>query len=170
MRVVRSEAGFTLVEMLMAVAVMGIITLPLTNAMVVGLRTSGKTANILVASADRQLLANYLPPDALSASSATSDAASPGCASPAGTRVVLLTWSEFTGTVTTFASDYRLVPAGTTTKLVRARCVAGGVAEEVTVAHDVAGATPTIAGSTVAITVTDSLGAQYTVSGTRRAA
>lgn len=168
-RIVRSEAGFTLVEMLMAVAVLGIISLPLTNAVVVGLRTSDRTAKVLVASADRQMLANYLPPDALSATAATTAAAAGGCLAPAGTRVVLLTWSEFTGTVTTYASDYRLVPVGTTTKLVRDRCVLGGAAEAVTVAHDATAAAAAIGTGGVAITVTDSLGAQYTVSGMRRA-
>lgn len=171
-RFVRSEAGFTLPEVLMAIAVLGIIIVPLTNAMVVGLRSSGRTTDVLVASADRQMLANYLPPDALSASVVKTDAASPGCAAPAGSRVLLLGWSEYTGTVpvTSYASDYRLVPGGTGTRLVRDRCVAGGVAEEVVVAHDAVAAAPVIDGTTVGIVVTDSFGAQYTVSGTRRAA
>ena len=39
--------------------------------MVVGLRSSDRTAKLLVASADRQMLTNYLPPDALSASAAS---------------------------------------------------------------------------------------------------
>jgi len=169
--VVRSEAGFTLVEMLMTVAILGIITLPLTNAMVIGLRSSDRTAKVLVTSADRQMLTNYLSPDALSATGATtSAAASGGCLAADGTRVVLLTWSEWTGVATDYASDYRLVPVGTTNRLVRDRCVAGSTAEEVTVAHDATAAAAIIAGSKVAITVTDSLGAQYTVSGTRRAA
>lgn len=167
-RMVRSEAGFTLPEMLMAVAVMAIIIVPLTNAMVVGLRTSGRTAAVLVTSADRQMLTNYLPPDALSASAATTDTAASGCLSSVGTRVLLLTWSEYTGTVKSYAADYRLVPAGAGTKLVRDRCVAGEVPEEVTVAHDATAASASVAGGTVAVTVTDSLGAQYTVSGSRR--
>jgi hypothetical protein len=143
---------------------------PMTNAMVVGLRSSGKTTDVLVASADRQMLTNYLPPDALSASAATTDGAVSGCAAPAGTRVLLLTWSEFTGTTISYASDYRLVPVGATTKRVRDRCVAGGVAQVVTVAHDAVAATSLVNGPTVGITVTDSLGAQYTVSGSRRVA
>jgi prepilin-type N-terminal cleavage/methylation domain-containing protein len=167
---VRSEAGLTLTELLVAIAVLGIIILPLTNAIVVGLRTSDHTAAVLVTSADRQMLTNYLPPDALSATAATANgAAAGGCVTASGTRVVLLTWSEFSGSLTSYASDYRLVPVGTGNKLVRDRCVAGATAEEVTVAHDAAAATATISGGTVALTVTDSLGAQYTVSGTRRA-
>ena len=81
-----------------------------------------------------------------------------------------MTWSEFTGFVTSYASDYRLVPGGTGQQLVRDRCIAGAVPDQVTVAHDAVAASATIAGGKVAITVTDSLGAQYTVSGTRRAA
>jgi prepilin-type N-terminal cleavage/methylation domain-containing protein len=170
--IVRSEAGFTLIEMLMAVAVLGIIGLPLTNAMVVGLRTSDRTAKVLVTSADRQMLTNYLPPDALSATVATNEgAATGGCLTADGTRVVLLNWSEFDGAfTTTYASDYRLIPGTTANRLVRDRCVAGSAANEITVAHDAAGAVATITDGKVAITVTDSLGAQYTVSGTRRAA
>lgn len=165
---VRSEAGLTLPEMLLAVSILGIIVLPLTNAMVAGLRTSDRTADVLVTSADRQMLANYLPPDALSATAATASESASGCLNPTGARVLLLTWSEFTGAVTTYASDYRLVPVAAGKKLVRDRCITGGVAEEVTVAHDATSASPTVNGSAVAITVTDSLGAQYTVSGTRR--
>jgi prepilin-type N-terminal cleavage/methylation domain-containing protein len=169
--IVRSEAGFTLVEMLMAVVVLGIVGLPLTNAMVVGLRTSDRTAKVLVTSADRQMLTNYLAPDALSATVATTDGgATGGCLTADGARVVLLNWSEFDGHfTTTYASDYRLLPGVTANRLVRGRCVAGSPANEITVAHDAAAAIATIAGGKVAITVTDSLGAQYTVSGTRRA-
>jgi len=171
--IVRSEAGFTLVEVLMTVAILGIISLPLTNAMVVGLRTSDRTASVLVTSADRQMLANYLPPDALSATGGTTGAGT-GCLNPSGARVLLLTWSETTliqpSIVTkTYASDYRLVPVGTTNKLVRDRCEVGTAAEEVTVAHAAASATATPV-SPFAITVTDSMGESYTVSGTRRAA
>ena len=61
-----------------------------------------------------------------------------------------------------------MVAGGAGTKLVRDRCVAGAVPEEVTVAHDAAAATASVVGGTVAVTVTDSLGAQYTVSGSRR--
>jgi len=155
--------------MLVSIAILGIIVLPLTNAMVAGLRTSDRTAHVLLTSADRQMLANYLPPDALSATGATDAESASGCLNPAGARVLLLTWSEFTGVVTTYASDYRLVPAVAGNKLVRDRCISGGVAQEVTVAHDATSASPSVNGSAVAITVTDSLGAQYTVSGTRRA-
>jgi prepilin-type N-terminal cleavage/methylation domain-containing protein len=171
-RSIRSEAGFTLPEMLMAVAVLGIIIVPLTNAMVVGLRTSGRTASVLVTSADRQMLTNYFPPDALSATAATADPAATACIIADGTRVVLFTWSEFVGAPVpdTYASDYRLVTNGTRTTLVRNRCVLTSTAEQVVVAHDATTAIASISGGTVALTVTDSLGAQYTVSGTRRAA
>lgn len=169
----RSEAGVTLVELLTVIAILGIIVVPLTNATIVGLRTSDKTAKVLVASADRQMLTNYLAPDALSATS--SDPAATACVGPAGSRVLLLTWSEATQlapvrVITSYASDYRLVTIAGRQRLVRDYCVAGGAAQEVTVAHDAAAASPTVAAGKVAITVTDSLGAQYTVSGTRRAA
>ncbi len=167
---VRSEAGFTLVEMLMVVAVLGIIIVPLTNAMFVGFRTSDRTARVLVTSADRQMLTNYLPPDALSATAATVDPAATGCLTADGTRVILLTWREWDGSPTEYASDYRLVPTGTHTALVRNRCVLTSMAEQVVVAHDVTAASASIVNGTVALTVTDSLSAQYTVSGTRRAA
>jgi prepilin-type N-terminal cleavage/methylation domain-containing protein len=170
--IVRSEAGFTLVEMLATIAILGIISLPLTNAFVVGLRSSDRTAKLLVTSADRQMLANYLPPDALSATGATTGAGT-GCLGAAGTRVLLLTWTETIrisppAVTKAYASDYRLVPAGTTNNLVRDRCDLGTAAEEVTVAHDATSATADAAN--LSITVTDSLGASYTVSGSRRAA
>lgn len=168
---VRSEGGFTLVEVLTVIAVLGIISLPLANSMMVGLRTSDRTAKILVTSADRQMLTNYLSPDALSANTATTDgAATGGCLTADGTRVLLLTWTEFDGASTSYVSDYRLVPNASGKKLVRDRCTPGSGADETTVIHDAAAASATITGGKVAIQITDSLGAQYQVSGTRRAA
>jgi prepilin-type N-terminal cleavage/methylation domain-containing protein len=170
-----SEAGFTLPEVLIVIAILGIIVVSLTNAMVVGLRSSSRTATVLVASADRQMLTTYFPPDALSATTATADPAAVGCTGVTGDRVLLLAWSEFDPLFpqfpTSFFADYRLIPGGTGKELVRDSCVGSVPADEIKVAHDATAAIPVFpGGTTVGIQVTDSLGAQYTVSGSRRAA
>ena len=57
------ESGFTLIEVLVAIAVLGIILLPLTTAMAIGYRTLDQTSNRLTSSSDAEFLASYLPSD-----------------------------------------------------------------------------------------------------------
>jgi prepilin-type N-terminal cleavage/methylation domain-containing protein len=63
----RSDAGFTLVELLLAIAILGVVIGPLAGGIIVGLRTMDQTSNRYSASNDAQVLARYLPPDVLSA-------------------------------------------------------------------------------------------------------
>jgi prepilin-type N-terminal cleavage/methylation domain-containing protein len=65
-----AESGFTLVELLMAVTILGIIVTPLGAAFFVALRTVDETSNRRASSHDAQLLSIYLPPDVQNASDA----------------------------------------------------------------------------------------------------
>lgn len=66
----RAEAGFTLVELMVAVVIMGIVIAPLSAGMFVALRTMDETSNRRAGSNDAQLLSLYLPPDVQSADDA----------------------------------------------------------------------------------------------------
>ncbi|MEV4314362.1 prepilin-type N-terminal cleavage/methylation domain-containing protein [Actinocrispum sp. NPDC049592] len=57
------EAGFTLVELLIAIVIIGVITVPLANALMGSLRNTGETSNRLELSHDAQLTAAYFAKD-----------------------------------------------------------------------------------------------------------
>jgi prepilin-type N-terminal cleavage/methylation domain-containing protein len=79
----RDESGFTLVELLIAVVVMGMIVTVIGAAVNVGLRTMDDTSNRLTSSTDAQLLSIYLPKDVQSASVAvTSGITCSGASNP----------------------------------------------------------------------------------------
>lgn len=65
-----SQSGYTLVELLVAITIMGIIMVPLTTGTVIAYRTMGLTSNSLTSSSDAQVLSVYLPADVKSADSA----------------------------------------------------------------------------------------------------
>lgn len=59
----RREAGFTLVELLIAIVIIGVITVPLANALMGSLRNTGETQNRLELSHDAQMTAAYFAKD-----------------------------------------------------------------------------------------------------------
>jgi prepilin-type N-terminal cleavage/methylation domain-containing protein len=65
-----SEDGFTLVELLMAIVILGIIIGPLSAGFFIALRTTDETSNRRAGSHDAQLLSIYLPPDVQNADDA----------------------------------------------------------------------------------------------------
>ena len=61
------ERGFTLVELMMAIALTGVVIAPLAAGIVVGLRTGDEAYNRVAGSNAAQLLSVWLPPDLQSA-------------------------------------------------------------------------------------------------------
>lgn len=58
-----SERGVTLVELIVAISISGIIIAAITNAIFVGFKTTDKTTDRLAESHNTQLVANYFPAD-----------------------------------------------------------------------------------------------------------
>jgi prepilin-type N-terminal cleavage/methylation domain-containing protein len=73
----RSESGFTLIEVLVATVVLGLIIGPMTAAIILGFKTEGTVAERLTTSQGRFLLNVYVPRDAMQASKAYASSAGP---------------------------------------------------------------------------------------------
>lgn len=60
---IRSEAGFTLVELLVAIVIIGIITIPLSGTVMSALKNTGTTTDRMDLSHDAQLSSSYFARD-----------------------------------------------------------------------------------------------------------
>jgi prepilin-type N-terminal cleavage/methylation domain-containing protein len=74
----KDERGFTLVELLLAVVVLGMIVVALGSAFSVGVRSMNDTSDRLSGSSDAQQLSVFFPPDVESASAAVASATGSG--------------------------------------------------------------------------------------------
>ncbi len=180
----RDDAGFTLVELLMAIVIMGIVIGPLAAGLLIGLRTSDETANRLAGSNDAQLLSVWLPPDVQSAGGSAGDVVgsltgNTDCSGRA--NALRLGWRETLGSTTTsFVAAYAVSQDSVGDwRLVRYFCTNGGAPTTHVVARNLAGSsavTSTITGTKVALTVTEKstpanpTSYTFTVSGHRRTA
>lgn len=59
----RQDDGFTITELMIAMLIMGIITVPLVSAFVLGLTTTGRGIQDATNSSDAQLLGSFFEPD-----------------------------------------------------------------------------------------------------------
>lgn len=175
----RGEHGFTLVELMLATVIMGIIVVPLTAGIIVGLRTTEQTRVRLKGSNDAQLLSVWFPPDVQSTGNQSGDVATTSNSECSGVSNVLrLQWRETQGSTTT---TYRVAYATRTAtsggyELVRYACTNSGSASTHVVARNLASAsavTISTSGTRISMTVTgaaaqNDTGYTFTVSGNRR--
>lgn len=160
-----SDDGFTLVELVMTVAIVGIIVAGLAGIVLRYLQDTVDTTTRLSESHDVQFTAAYWQRDVASTGlrSSTYDttthsfslvqsvAPSGGlalCPLPTGTKVVTLAWSEYSslnsqGTPDRVTVTYVAQADGTVYELVRVRCEGTAVDSQVEVAHHLR-AVPTI--------------------------
>ena len=123
----RTDRGFTLPEVLIAVMLMGILASVVTMAVVTSIRTAPKVASRADSSIAVQGITTFLPPDVDSTEPGQFDVA-PGTASGCsgtdeGINVVHMTWfEEFAGSRTTFVANYRFVVDGTGGIIQRVSC------------------------------------------------
>ena len=170
----RSEAGFTLMEMLVCIAVLGIIMVPFARGMFFGYNTMSATTNRAKASLDSQFLTTTFPNDVASAESALTTGIS--CTGVTGTAKLQLKSVD-----NTFNVVYGL-SSTTPAVLTRYVCTSGAASSPVVLARDVkdsSSVTVTVTGSPftkASMTVTEAKAAtndvtnySFTVTGSRRA-
>jgi len=155
-----SDAGITLIELVIAIAVGSIIIGGVTAALLSALLNYTSSATRLAESHDAQLLAAWFLPDAQSAATPvdTTAGAGTGCAGPVvpgSANVVAMTWSDYDGSGT-YAAAYRLEPnTDGMSSLVRYFCApAGGTPSRVVVGHSIASASASTTPQAVTLRVT----------------
>jgi prepilin-type N-terminal cleavage/methylation domain-containing protein len=163
-RLARADDGFTLIELIVTVAIMTVISSALIGVVLIYLKTATQTRTRLAESTDQQFVSTYWQADvaSLGKRSFSPGAADPvpseasvvvapggGCGSSAGTVVVRLDWTEFNvvddaHAWNTSEQAVAYVKSGTTLK--RVRCKGGAEGRALVVAHSLDPATaPSIA-------------------------
>lgn len=157
MRLRRGEDGFTLVELLVAIVILGIIFVPLTNVVVGYFRNTDATTARLIESHDAQMSSVYWAQDVASIGTRSATAPYPlnqsvwrGASNlypctTAGTPIVSLAWDDFTsaGASTVIQVVYVVQTVSGRTELHRLRCQGStALVSDVTIAHDLDPSTP----------------------------
>ena len=167
----RADDGFTLIELTLSVAILGIVSAALSGVVLQYLQTTRDTSARLNESTDQQFIATYWQNDVSSIGRQTLGSSSVlapqqsvfvntpgpgGCGTSVGTVVVALAWNEFTvdapnpanaWDTTPHEVAYVTVPTGSRLLLKRVRCRNGTASQPQTVAHSLT-TTPTIGCST----------------------
>ena len=173
----RREQGFTLVELLIAISLTGVIMGPLLTALFIGFRSSSEAAQRLAESHDAQLATIFFSGDVQS-----SDVVQPSDICVTSTPLVALRWTEGTASTVVRQASYevRTDPLSGERQLLRHLCTTPGTVRSTVVAHQLAPSTgPSVtcdggacaASSTpdrLALTVTTTSGYSFTLRGTRR--
>lgn len=137
----RSDAGLTLVELLVAVAITGVVIPALTGGLIIGWRTTDDTIARLSDNRNRALTVSLWTRDAQSAKTVDRNGAVTTCLSAGDTLLARFTWAEtpISGSPVTQVAAW--VWTGSTTRLLVRRFCNGAVLDSsVTTAHDVSAA------------------------------
>jgi prepilin-type N-terminal cleavage/methylation domain-containing protein len=178
----RRDDGFTLVELLVVMGVLGVIMPVIASAFVIGYRTTTSASSQLAASHNRQMLAAFLTEDAQSATTVenATSADTTTCMLAGETLVGRLSWidRDASGTTTTRAVTYVLGTVGTEVQLIRHSCtgaasadvvlVRGAVSASLTCLSTAYATVPCASFAVVRLTAVDSTGS-FDVTGLRRA-
>ena len=168
LRRTRDDDGFTLIELVMSVAILGIVSAALLGIVLQYAKTASDTSARLNESTDQQFVSTYWQNDvsslgrrSLTVASATfstdqsvfvGSTGPGGCGSAVGSVVVAFAWNEFDAGTTAPADPwsskpqevaYVTVPNGSRFLLQRVRCKNGVTGTPLTVAHNLIAA-PTI--------------------------
>jgi prepilin-type N-terminal cleavage/methylation domain-containing protein len=162
----RRDAGFTLVELLISIVILGVIMVPLGNAVIGIIRNTDATSDRLALSHDAQISAAYFDRDVAAVGlrdqttggttplpsiqlGATYDAGGKTCGTPATpAALVRLLSDDWDGTaippvVRTDIVAYYLAPSGAVSELHRIACTGSATpGSDIVLAHNVDPATP----------------------------
>jgi prepilin-type N-terminal cleavage/methylation domain-containing protein len=136
MRPTRDD-GFTVIELLIALTVSGLILAPLAAAIFVGFRTTGDTQTRLAQSDSANVLAAYFIPDVQNASILGFGATQLDCGSASGPVDIALTWLPYQAASSTVG--YYTADVGGKTELRRRVCRGDDIVAEVKVLGNVTG-------------------------------
>lgn len=122
--------GFTLVEVLVSMTVMGLIATVISSVVIVAVKNNPAVQMRTDAALTLQGVTNWLPQDVDSTPPGGFDkvaTTSSGCASSPGKNLLQMQWSEdIAGTVTKFIANYRYVTSGTQNVINRITCSGTG--------------------------------------------
>ena len=179
------DGGATLVELLVAVALTGLIAPALTTALVIGWQTTGDTVDRLSDSRNRKILPSLFTRDVQNARTVDTTSSDSTCVQPTDTLLVRMRWTETpsTGSAVTYVAAW-VKTSGTANRIERRFCDSTSGSAPVsnaTGAHGVLGvpsvtcraADGSVGGCSTAVTVTlsvtDASGA-FSATGRRRLA
>ena len=172
----RRDDGFTVFEVAITMAIVGIIGSVLVGVMVIGFRTTDKTSDRLADSTDAQLVSTYFVGDVQSAgASVFTDGTGPPCGT--GTvNVLTMSWVDLgegpTPAGQTYVAAYWVIATADGRELSRIVCQPPGtiISERVIAKslHPTVDPLPTITGARVSLEITTDKGDVYTVAGERR--
>lgn len=135
----RREDGATLIELLAAVVILGIISAALTESIILGLRTTEATERTVSGSLDRQLASAYFYGDVQSSDDVSTN---PGGACPGATPVDVKVTLRWTDAGVNKAASYAVDPGQR--RLLRRYCENGTLSVQNTVAGSLAAADPPV--------------------------
>jgi prepilin-type N-terminal cleavage/methylation domain-containing protein len=153
------EAGFTLIELLVVIVILGVIVVPLGNAVIGYFLNAAATTARIGESHDEQIAAAYWQQDVASVGNRATtynqatqtfdfrqsvNAAFP-CAVPAGSsNVVVLAWSEYDQSANPTSISVAYVLDSTKTQLTRLHCRVTTIDSAAVLAHYLDAATPPV--------------------------
>jgi prepilin-type N-terminal cleavage/methylation domain-containing protein len=133
----RNESGFTLIELIIAVVILGIIIVPLTGAIIDGLNTTTEAQSRLSETRSPMFSSVFFADDAQSVDPGGIQVggSSPACPSGGGQNVVSFTWVEQNAgqSPAQYRSSYIIQTVGPKKTLVRTFCK-GGSTDSITIA------------------------------------
>jgi Tfp pilus assembly protein PilW len=118
----KGEAGISLIELLIAIAITGLIVVPIGAAIYFGVRTSGATQTRVTQSNGSNLLASYLVPDVGGATTAGTGVDDSVTCGVGGTVDLMLTTSDIAESVSYFQGT-----GAKSTVLYRRTCAGGAL-------------------------------------------
>lgn len=126
-----NEAGFTLVELLAVVTILGLISFALTEAFIVGLKTTDANADNISRSVAVQALQSYFTGDAQSAKLVSTVDPAPTCSTSPGV-FLHLSWTDPQGSArdVSYSLDADPTPVAGQRELVRWSCTANGAPDK----------------------------------------